>query len=111
MKMTFVRSGGFAGPMMRVEGAVDFEGDKAMVTSEARKYRRELDQDEARVLRDAASRGIGEAEGQVAPDSFQYDVTVTTADGKTRRGTLNGDSSNPLIQWIRKESDRIFSQK
>ena len=43
--MTFVRSGGFAGPMMRVEGAVDFEGDKAMVTSEARKYRRELDQD------------------------------------------------------------------
>ena len=110
MKMTFVRSGGFAGPMMRVEGTVDFEGDQATVTSARKNYRRELDAAESQMLKKAASEKIAGG-SKAMPDSFQYDVVVTQADGKTERETVQGDSSSPLIEWIKKESERIFSQK
>lgn len=114
MKMTFVRSGGFAGPMTRVEGSVDFNGEKATVTSASRGYRRELEAGEARDLRkaaDPASWPAASKDSGPSRDSFQYDVTVTTDDGSMRKTTFYDQPSTPLTEWIKQESDRIFSHK
>jgi len=114
VKMTFVRSGGFGGPMMRVEGSVDFDGTKAVVKSDARHYQRELDAKEAADLQRAADPGSwpkDSGEGSPARDAFQYDVTVTAADGSTHKVRLYDQSSSALSTWLREESSRIFASK
>lgn len=103
-----------AGPMMRVEGSVDFDGTKAIVKSDARHYQRELDAKEAGDLQKAADpaswpKDSGDAGG--ARDSFQYDVTVTMPDGTTHKVKLYDQSSSTLSTWLREESSRIFASK
>jgi hypothetical protein len=119
MQIAFVRSGGVAGMAMRVEGSVKFEDRHARVTSVSG-YTRDLAPEEVDKLSaatqasalpaDAASSGPGPLR-----DAYQYDITVTTQDGKTRKMTVHGDRATPeareLVDWVRRESDQIWRHR
>ena len=103
----------------RVEGSVKFEDRHGQVTS-ASGYSRDLDPEEVDKLRasaqpsalpaDAAAPGAGPLR-----DAYQYDITVTTQDGKTRKMTAHGDHATPeareLVDWVRQESDKIWRHR
>ena len=121
MQIAFVRSGGFAGMATRVEGAVQFDEHGARVSSGAAGYARDLAPEEAQKLRAAADpQGFANAGSQPAGpgalrDAFQYDITVTTKDGKTHKLTQHGDPTvpgpNALLEWVKQEADRIWTHR
>jgi hypothetical protein len=112
MQITFVRSGG-AMPILRAEGAVQFEDQVGQVTSGA--YRRDLDAAEAQTLRHATDANSLKTLRQLAQqpsrlrDAFQYNITVRTQDGKSEQFIVHGEPPSPLAQWVRQEADRIWA--
>jgi hypothetical protein len=121
MKIHFVRSGGFGGAAMRVEGDVTFGDQGAQVTSQESGYQRPLAASEAEMLRCAAEphpkSKDNPAKAAVIPDGFQYDISTVTDDGKVHpitslQDTANGSSRTPeegeLFKWVQQESGRIW---
>jgi len=112
MQITFVRSGG-ATPMLRAEGAVQFEGQGAHVTSGA--YRRDLDASEVQKLRNATDANSLKTLRQLAQqpsqlrDAFQYNITIRAEDGKTEEFVIHGEPASPLAQWVQQEADHIWA--
>jgi hypothetical protein len=119
MQIKFVRSGGFAGAATNVEGVVKFGDDGAQVNSDAAKYDRKLAAEEAEQLRnaaDAASRMTAKGSAKPGPlrDGYQYEITVTTNDGKTHGLTLAEEVSPEtanLGSWVQQESQKIWTHK
>jgi len=124
MKIKFVRSGGLAGmPGLNVEGTVDLGDPEAKVTSDGAKYQRNLTEPEAQQLRTAVDPAAmsraksAVSSGSAARDAYQYDIAVTTSDGKTQNVTLNAAGGQDLgkaapglgqlVQWIDQEAQRI----
>jgi hypothetical protein len=126
MNLSFTRSGGlFAGKV--VEGRVNLDAQPPEVTSPAG-YRRELTPDEIPRFRgldvDELATGLKQIQqnNAQARDIYQYEVTVTTGDGKTRKFRFNSSGATSelrgvpapvadLVQWLRKESQSISTQK
>ena len=125
MKINFVRSGGFAAmPGLTVQGVVDLDDRAGKVTSESRKYQRELPPREVEQLRLAAdparmaqARAALTALSRKLNDAYQYDITVVTRDGKSQKLTFNAaggddvDRAAPglggLVRWIDDEAQKI----
>jgi hypothetical protein len=119
MQIKFIRSGGFAGAATNVEGVVKFGDDGAQVNSDAAKYDRKLTAQEAEQLRSAAeavSRASAKGPTESGPlrDGYQYEIIVTTNDGKTHGVTLAEDVSPEtanLRNWVQQESQKIWTHK
>ena len=124
MKIHFVRSGGFGGAAMRVEGDVTFDDHGAQVMSEKSGYQRQLAASEAEMLRCAAEPKPKSKNNSpkvaAMPDGYQYDISSVTDDGKTHhlttlKDTKNTSSRTPeedeLFKWIQQESGRIWDYK
>jgi hypothetical protein len=111
MKIQFKRSGGFS-PITNVAGEVQFNDDTAQVTSPGGTYRRTLEPEERTQLRDLARPQPGQTDSQSGPgkvrDAFNYDIVVTTVDGKTHKLT---SPSASLLRWVKDESDKILAHK
>ncbi len=118
MEINFTRSGGFAGMLTQIEGKVVFSGGNAQVSSGSSGYARKLSPQEAAILRSgaeaAAKQQITSSPGAVR-DGYQYDIRVTTDDGKTRQVTEHGESADApmsaLAEWVRKECDKIWEHR
>jgi hypothetical protein len=116
MKITFVRSGGFAGMATNVEGTVTFDATGAHITSTKGSFHRDIPLSEATLLRSAIQAALGSTANPGPPsqvrDGYQYDITVTTDDGKTHSITF-GDGSlqipAALKQWIKDEVAKIWA--
>jgi broad specificity phosphatase PhoE len=125
VQITFVRSGGFAFPARNsVKGTIDLHDDQAEVSSEGA-YHRVLTPDEAQQLRAGADPAeLSKAAGQIAArtrgaaDLDQYQITVTTKDGKTHDISLNTSGASnelqdvspaaaKLVRWVQQEAQRI----
>jgi hypothetical protein len=124
MKIHFVRSGGFGGAAMRVEGDVTFDDHGAQVVSDKSGYQRPLAASEAEMLRCAAEPKPKSKNNQskVAPmpDGYQYDISTVTDDGKTHHLTTLKDTANAssqtaeedeLFKWVQQESGKIWDYK
>ena len=124
MKIHFVRSGGFGGAAMRVEGDVTFDDHEAQVISQKWGYRRPLSASETEMLRCAAEAKPKSKNDppKVAPmpDGYQYDISTVTDDGKvhhvaTLPETANASSRTPedqeLFKWVQQESGKIWDYK
>jgi hypothetical protein len=115
VKITFSRSGGFAGAAVAIDGSVTFRGDSAQVTSTSG-YQRDLASDEIQMLRGAISQLSSPQVASPGPmrDAYQYDVRVSRDDGTTQNLTTYGDPpSGPhgLFGWVRQECDRIWAYR
>ena len=124
MKIHFVRSGGFGGAAMRVEGDVTFDDHGAQVISENLGYQRPLAASEAEMLRCAAeskpASKNNQPKGDAMPDGYQYDISTVTDDGKVHhlpslQDTANASSrtleDEELFKWVQQESGRIWDYK
>lgn len=124
MKISFVRSGGFAGPATNVEGEIVFDDKGARIVAPGG-YERKLAPEEAQQLRAAADPARLAAAQRAAAqpgnmrDAFQYDISVSTNDGKTHTLTV-GDpdrlkSASPemgqLMTSIQDEIDKIWAHR
>jgi len=125
MKINFVRSGGFAAmPGLTVQGVIDLDESAGKVTSESRKYQRDLPAREVEQLRLAADPArMARAKAALAAlssklsDAYQYDISVVTSDGKSQKLTFNAgggddvDKAAPglggLVRWIDDEAQKI----
>lgn len=114
MEISFVRSGGFAGPATQVEGKAIITKSGGSVVSEKTNYRRDLTAEEAGRLMDwataAMSRRTGNGPGQ-ARDAYSYRVQVLAGDGKQTELELHELSSQPLADWVRAECERIWAER
>lgn len=115
IRITFARSGGFAGSATDIEGNVTFDGGPARVTS-AVGYQRDLGTDEVEVLRTAIGQlSHARAEPPVqSRDAYQYDVRIIRDDGAPQSLTVHGDPSpgrHDLFGWVRQECDRIWAYR
>jgi hypothetical protein len=125
MEIRFVRSGGFAGRATRVEGVVLFDDNGGQVSSASSGYRRELPPSEAEELRSLASSIEGgrdpKTSSQTMPDSYQYELTIVTKDGKSHKYVFGESTTSPssqesfipsaLTAWIRAESQEIWEYR
>ena len=116
MQITFTRSGGFAGMATNVEGTVKFDATGAHITSTRGSYHRDLALNEAKELIKAIESSLSSHPEPSAPnqtrDAYQYDVTVTTLDGKTHTLTFGqgiSQASSALIKWIKDEVSKIWA--
>src|SRR5580765_4684852 len=92
MEISFVKSGGLAGPMTRVQGTIRFKDNTAEVTGDA-SYHRQLTQDETALLRAGAdpqtltraatSLSAQQSAGRGMGDVDHLTIKIKTADGKT----------------------------
>jgi len=115
-------------PGLNVEGVVDLDDQGAHVTSAASQYRRELAPQEAQALGSSADlANVSRARATLAArpsrlrDAYQYDIVVTSKNGRTERVTLNaagGGGLNEiapglgdLVQWIDDEAQKIKEQR
>jgi len=124
VQIKFVRSGGFAGAATRVEGTVDLKSDHPAFISQGAGYQRSLSPPEVEELRCAADPSA-KCSSQAAsfnpapvPDGLQYDVTITTSDGKARKITIRPDSHSDfagiapeLAGWIQEEAKKIWEHR
>lgn len=120
MKIEFKRTGGFS-PITNASGVVEFKDDAAEVSSPGGSYRRSLSADEASTLRSASSpqnftaEDAGASSDQVR-DGFNYQITITTSDGKQHVFDSNELQKLPaegahVLTWVRQESQRILAHK
>ncbi|MBV9268475.1 MAG: dipeptidase, partial [Acidobacteriaceae bacterium] len=120
MKIEFKRTGGFS-PITNASGVVEFKDGSAQVISPAASYERSLTAEEAAHLQSIAAPGKLES-ATASPshdrsrDAFQYQVTITTKDGKQQ--TFNSaeleqlsPEANQLFTWVQKESQKILAHK
>jgi hypothetical protein len=121
MKIHFVRSGGFGGAAMRVEGDVVFDDHGGRVISAKTGYERQLEPAEVEILRCAvqpstASKSKEPKAGGV-PDGYQYDISTVAEDGKVHPVTSLNDpggrtpEENDLFKWVQEESERIWQYR
>lgn len=128
VEISFVKSGGIAGPMTRVQGTVHFNHDVAEVTGDAA-YSRQLAPDETEMLRAGANPdSLKQTATQLAKrsssggaaDIEHYTITVKTADGKTHNISLNSTggaeagvspAAAKFLSWLQKESQSILQAK
>ena len=114
MKLSFTRSGGFAGPATALKGEVTFEGNSARATSDFG-YRRDLAPEEIQTLRSTIMQlPVEQPASRQQPDQYQYDVSITWEDGHVRNLTVHGDGSpgtENLLEWVRHECDRIWTHR
>ena len=129
VQIKFARSGGMGGlPGLNVEGVVDLDDHGAHVTSAGSQYRRDLAPHEAQTLRSSADlANVSRARTSLAArpsrlrDAYQYDIAVTSREGRTEHVTLNaagGSGLNEvapglgdLVQWIDDEAQKIKEQR
>jgi hypothetical protein len=118
VQIKFVRSGGMAGRATRVAGAVTFNADGAIVTSDDGKYHRNLPSPEAEQLRSAAAAAVevGKTANEPSPvrDAFSYLVTIVTEHGKTHQITLDnsaGPKASGLSDWVQLETQKIWEHR
>lgn len=133
VEISFVKSGGLAGPMTRVQGTVHLgdasSGDlPSHVTGDAA-YQRQLAPSETEMLRAGAqpdlltkaAAGIAAPAGGAA-DLEQYAITVRTADGKDHRAVFRlsgGDdemqavppATAKFLAWLYQESHKILNAR
>jgi len=129
MEISFVKSGGFAGPMTRIQGKINLRDGAAEVTGDA-SYHRQLDANETQMLRAGAEPSLlsetgkqiaAAPGGRGAADLEHYTVTVKTSDGKTQEISLNipGGPENQSIapaaahflNWLQSEAQKILAAK
>jgi hypothetical protein len=127
MQIKFVRSGGFAGAATNVAGTVQFDEKGAHVNGEASDYHREIPSQEAEQLRAAAEpAALSGAQAAASktnpvPDTYQFDITVVTKDGKSHNVTLGESALDQLQQiapgaahlgsWIQEEAQKIWNHR
>ena len=130
MQISFVRSGGFAGPATRVQGTINLNGGQAEVTGDAA-YRRTLSADETEAVREGADpSALTQAANLIAAsqaksgvgDVDNYTISLKTSDSKTYNVSLNAPV-NPsdlqgispavakFLSWLQKEAQNIFTRK
>lgn len=130
MEISFVKSGGLAGPMTRVQGTIRFKDNAAEVTGDA-SYRRQLTQDETALLRAGADPqtlsqtathlAARQSAGTGMGDIDHLTIKIKTADGKTHEVALNatGEPDIPgvapetskFLAWLQQESQNILTAK
>jgi broad specificity phosphatase PhoE len=124
VEISFIKHGGFAGPMTRVQGTIHLKDSGGDVTGDS-SYHRQLPSAEADLLRaGAAPQSLQQAGASDCGgcDMEQYDVTVKTADGKTHQVTLTPGAANPgargaspatekFLEWLQAEAQRILTAK
>jgi hypothetical protein len=117
MRLTFVRSGGFAAaPGLRVEASVTIDAATREVVADP-DYRRTLDPEESAALAEDAERLL--RAGRLSPsspearDSFRFQLIIDDASGASAAVEwCDPASSAPpalarLIQWVAREADAI----
>lgn len=115
MKMTFKRSGGFAGPAVEIKGEVVFDRDTVEVIS-GPDYERKLSDAEVCRLNemiDKLPQRLAETNNEQR-DQFQYDVEITSSSGHSRHLTLQPDTSpnvNQILDWVEQECERIWARR
>lgn len=131
MEISFVKSGGLAGPMTRVQGTVHLNDGGAEVTGDAA-YHRQLAPAETEMLRAGADPqslsqtatrlAAAQSAGRGTGDIEHYTITVKTADGKTHNVTLNAPGGGSdmeavapptakFLSWLQQESQNILTAK
>ena len=97
--LKFSRTGGLAGS--KVAGTVTFSANHAYVDADGFPYRRELSsQERKQLLADAEAADFSAAPGKAAtvPDAYQFEITVTTEDGRSRSLSFGENSEDRLKQ-------------
>jgi emfourin len=120
MKVEFKRTGGFS-PITNASGTIEFKDDGAHVSSPQGNYQRSLTPEESTNLRSAASpqnfagQDAAASNDQIR-DGFNYQITITTNDGKQH--TFNTSelqkvpaAGSEFIKWVQQESQRILSHR
>lgn len=115
VKMTFERSGGFAGAAVAVKGEIAFSANGAIVTSEP-KYEDVLSDSEARNLKQMMDRLPDKVASTDSPerDQFQYEVVITSSDGHSRGLILHPGTSpevTQMLEWVKLECERIWTHR
>lgn len=120
MKVEFKRTGGFS-PITNASGTIEFKDDVAHVSSPEGNYQRSLTPEESSNLRSAASpqnfagQNAAASNDQIR-DGFNYQITITTSDGKQH--TFNSgelqkvpEAGAQFMKWVQQESQRILAHK
>jgi broad specificity phosphatase PhoE len=131
VEISFIKSGGFAGPMTRVQGTVNLKEGKQEVNGDA-SYHRTLAATETDDIRAGADPSVLpqaaqqiaaiQAKGKATGDVEHYIIRVTASDGKTTEVSLNTTGSSTemagvppaaakFVQWVRDESRKILTNK
>jgi hypothetical protein len=123
VEISFVRSGGFAGPATRIQAKVNLDKPDGQVVSEPSKYNRQLTASESERLRHAARElssgtpSFSTASPGAVRDGYQYDITINTKDGKTHTVSLQQNAPAPntvspdLVTWVQEEAERIWAHR
>jgi hypothetical protein len=123
VQIKFVRSGGIAGNMTRVEGLVDLKDNNPSVHSAGTSYARALttvEADHLRCIADPKSKCADSASDVHAapiPDGRTYDVSITMQNGNVRSFTFQPEKggkqglSPELMSWIQQETDAIWNYR
>ena len=126
MKIEFKRSGGM-GPMTNVSAAANVSDTGGDLRSDDGKVTRTLTSEEANRLRTAASSSVSRdaaADSGETPqllDGFQYDITVTSGDGSSKRFKINAGNKAELnklspgmarlLAWVEEASEKILEER
>jgi hypothetical protein len=131
VQISFVKSGGFAGRMTRVEGAIDLRDSHGEITG-AGGYHRQLESKEIDMVRAGAQpqllfqaastlASVAAASGGMA-DVEQYKVNIKTSDGKDQEIILSTSGADDelnqvppaaakFISWLQQETQKILAEK
>ena len=128
MRISFVKSGGFAGPMTRVEGRIDLSGEHGTISGDG-SYHRDLTTTEVQQLRSGAQpESLAKAASALAAatsgmaDIEQYNVRVRTDDGKDHDAVLPAPADSEELQvvppatikflmWLQQQAQQILTEK
>jgi hypothetical protein len=122
MRVTFVRSGGFAAvPGLRVAATVTLDDSSAAFVEAEPAYRRDLDASESERLMVAARDVIAHGEQLGSPggadrDAYQFAFTLEDGGRQVNVSVSSGSSSLPpslrtLVDWASRESAAIVRSK
>jgi hypothetical protein len=119
-QIQFSRTGGFAGPVSKVEARVDFHDGLAEVKADNPRYSRKLDKRETSKLKsiDVSRLSTLNRNNSAGADEFAYNIRLKTADGKNHSVRIGEepvselDKLSPglgrLAEFVRRESERIW---
>jgi hypothetical protein len=130
MEISFIKSGGFAGAMTRVQGTIHLN-DGPKVTGDSA-YNRTLAPNESEAIRAGAEPSLlsqaasqisaKQAKGKGVGDLEHYAISVKTSDGKVHDVSLNTSGSSAemegvppataqFLRWLQQEAQKILTQK